>query len=153
MKLADALACFFGGVRTVFVSVITKPRVFREAAFAVDVAISLTLAIFPGVFGWVACVSYFLLRDVLTASRQSLGKGLYGLVVVRESDGRQISWQMSIVRSLLMLAPPVNLVDIFYFVRDGRRLTDQWLGFDVVYDKVDDKPQNEDDGENPPNEE
>ncbi len=153
MKLADALAGFVDGARNVLVSVITKPRVFREAAFAVDVAISLTLAIFPGLFGWVACVCYFLLRDVLTASRQSLGKGLYGLVVVRDSDGRQISWQMSIVRSLLMLAPPVNLVDIFYFIRDGRRLTDQWLGFDVVYDKVDDKSQNEDDGDNPPNEE
>ena len=57
---------------------------------------------------------------------------------------------MTVVRNLILLTPILNVVDIFYFIKHGRRLTDVWLKFDVVQDMVDSAPQDEQDDDNPP---
>lgn len=107
---------------------ITKPRIEREAALAVDVILSLTLATFPGLFGKVACLAYFLLRD---SRGGGMGKGLYKLTVVRSADGGKVGWQTTLLRNILTLLPLFNLVDLYRFVANGRRLTDEWLGTEV----------------------
>lgn len=115
-------------LRDIALGLIRKPRIEREAALAVDVILSLTLATFPGMFGKVAGVSYFLLRDVLGGG---MGKRLYGLVVMRAADGRRAGWQTSLVRNILLLLPVFNIVDVVRFVVKGRRLADEWLGAEI----------------------
>ena len=107
---------------------ITKPRIEREAALAVDMILSLTLATFPGLFGKVACLAYFLLRD---SRGGGMGKRLYNLAVVRATDGGIVSWQTALLRNILTLLPIFNLVDLYRFVANGKRLTDEWLGTEV----------------------
>lgn len=112
----------------IFMGLITKPRVEREAAALVDLIFSFTLATLPGIAGSVAGVAYFLLRD---GRGNGMGKRLYGLEAVRAADGRRASWSMAILRNLLLLVPLFNLVDVWHFFVSGRRLTDEWLGTDV----------------------
>lgn len=107
---------------------ITKPRIEREAALAVDVILSLTLATFPGLFGKVACMAYFLLRD---SRGGGMGKRLYNLAVIRTADGGIVSWRTALLRNILTLLPIFNLVDLYRFVANGKRLTDEWLGTEV----------------------
>lgn len=119
-------------VCTTLVGLVSKPRVVREAAFVVDVAISLALAVIPGKLGWVACVGFFMLRDVADAEHQSPGKSLYKLRIISTKSGNAVGWRTSVVRSIILLTPLLNFVDIAHFVRTGRRLTDEWLDIDVV---------------------
>ncbi len=107
---------------------ITKPRIEREAALAVDMILSLTLATFPGLFGKAACLAYFLLRD---SRGGGMGKRLYNLAVVRATDGCIVSWRTALLRNILTLLPIFNLVDLYRFVANGKRLTDEWLGTEV----------------------
>ncbi len=130
--------------------IVTKPRVVREAALFVDLAISLALAVYPGSLGWVICVVFFLLRDVSTVRRRSPGKNLYKLRIVKVSDGSPVDWRMTVVRNLILLTPVLNVVDVCYFVKHARRLSDVWLKFDVVPDAVDVLPDGGDSGANPP---
>ena len=115
-------------LRDIAIGLITKPRVEREAALAVDLILTATLATFPGMFGNVAGVSYFLLRDVFGAG---MGKRLYKLVVTRVSDGGRSGWQTALVRNILLLLPIFNIVDVVRFIVKGRRLTDEWLGTEI----------------------
>lgn len=112
----------------IFIGIITKPRVEREAAALVDLIFSFTLATLPGIVGSVAGVAYFLLRD---GRGNGMGKRLYGLETVRAADGRRASWSTAMLRSLLLLVPLFNLVDMWHFFESGRRLTDEWLGTEV----------------------
>lgn len=105
-----------------------RPRIAREAALVVDVILCLTLATFPGQLGNAASLGYFLLRD---SRKGGMGKRLYGLSVVRSSDGSAVSWRMALLRNLLALLPVFNVVDAYHFVVRGRRLTDEWLGTEV----------------------
>lgn len=112
----------------IFTGIITKPRIDREAAALVDLIFSFTLATLPGISGSVAGVAYFLFRD---GRGNGMGKRLYGLETVRSADGRRASWRMAMLRNLLLLVPLFNLVDMWRFFVNGRRLTDEWLGTDV----------------------
>lgn len=125
---AQEITYSMSAVGDMITGLIRKPRIEREAALAVDIILSMTLATFPGVFGKVASVAYFLLRDSWGGG---MGKGLYGLVIVRAADGARVGWRTALVRNMLMLLPIYDLVDIYYFVERGRRLTDEWLGTEV----------------------
>lgn len=112
----------------IFIGVITKPRIEREAAALVDLIFSFTLATLPGISGSVAGAAYFLFRD---GRGNGMGKRLYGLETVRVADGGRASWRIAMLRNLLLLVPLFNLVDAWRFITNGRRLTDEWLGTDV----------------------
>ena len=115
--------------------IITKPRVVREAEFLVDLSISLALAVIPGKTGWVACIVFFLFRDVAYLKSQSPGKVLYKLKIVNAATGATIGWRTSIIRNLILLTPLLNIADVARFVKTGRRLTDEWLGVEVVQEE------------------
>lgn len=139
-SVCDTLACIF-----------TKPRIVREAEIVVDVAISLALAVIPGKLGWVACGTFFLLRDVATAKRQSPGKQLYNLKIVSVKSGEPVGVRTTVVRNLILITPVLNLFDIFHFVKSGRRKTDEWLGLDVIQENGANKDSQEvEDYPNPP---
>lgn len=150
MRVPKFIESMAAGVLKTLAGILTKPRVVREAELFVDVVICIALAITPGLFGWFLCITFFLLRDVFTAQRLSPGKSLYNLRIIKVADGSPAEWKMTVVRNLILLTPILNVVEIFYFIKHGRRLTDVWLKFDVVQDMVDSAPQDEQDDDNPP---
>ena len=133
--------------------IITKPRVVREAELLVDLSISMALAVVPGKPGWLFSIAFFLLRDVIDNKRHSPGKILYRLRIVYTATGAEVGWRTTIVRNIILLTPLLNIVEIAHFLRSGRRLTDEWLGIDVLQDagkKEDVGTRQEEDNPNPP---
>ena len=160
MKFAEAIDKMAAGILRVLADLISSPRIEREFALCVDVFMALALAVLPGVYGWLISSAFFLLRDALAPRTYSPGKRTFGLRVVKTEDGSPASWRFSLLRSLLLLTP-VLFVDVYYFIRYGWRMTDKWLGLEVVLSKghsqdsnvVDEATSDSDDNQNPPNEE
>ncbi|MBQ3636061.1 MAG: RDD family protein [Bacteroidales bacterium] len=116
----------------ILLGLLTKPRIEREIAFVVDILFCSVLTFFPNTLGIVTAVAYFLLRDnPLLLGGQSFGKHIYGLRVCMSETGEKATWRTVFLRNLFSLIPILNIVDFFYFVRDGRRLVDVWMGSDV----------------------
>ena len=121
------------GLLHLLIGLITKPRILREVALLLDVAISLTLAIFPSIIGKILAVGYFFFRDSLPfLGFSSFGRSIFGLKILRASDASNANGRICFVRNLLLAVPIFNIVDLLFFVVKGRRLTDEWLGTDVV---------------------
>lgn len=105
----------------------------REVAFVIDIIIVALFSVFPK-FGWIFGILYFFFRDTLPfGTGGSFGKSLYKLIVVN-ADSRQsrANWRKSLIRNIIFFIPILDLLDIYYFLRDGRRLIDTWLDIDVV---------------------
>lgn len=116
-------------------SLLLRPRLDREVALLCDVALAATIAVFPSILGVVCGAAYLLLRDVLPIlQRRSFGKNIFDLVVVRTADMLPAPWQLCFLRNVLLAVPPLTIIDTLRFVLKGRRLTDEWLGTDVVRD-------------------
>ncbi len=160
MKFAEAIDKLAAGILRVLADLISSPRIEREFALCVDVFMAFALAVFPGVYGWIASVAFFLLRDAFSPRTYSPGKSTFSLRVVKSSDGSPASWRFTLVRNLLLLTP-VLIVDVYYFIRFGWRMTDKWLGLEVIAsqdasqnaNEVDYDASDADDDQNPPNEE
>jgi len=112
----------------------------RGAAAFIDGLVVVTLFLFYRAVGsasyLVAGAAYLLFRDAIGG--QSIGKLLFGLVVIRLETGRPSSVSGSLQRNLLLLLPGANLVAIFLeaqtIVRDpqGQRLGDKLAQTQVV---------------------
>jgi uncharacterized RDD family membrane protein YckC len=80
--------------------------------------------------------AYLLLRDAMAG--RSLGKFLFGLVVVDLETGRPCVWRASFSRNVLLLLPGANIVAVFLeastIIRDpqGQRLGDRFALTQVV---------------------
>ncbi len=115
---------------------LTNPLIIeRIVAFALDITICLILNIIP-VIGWIAGLLYFLLKDSLPFTNYgSFGKHIYKLSVIdltsKEVKSR-IQIEKSIIRSLVILIPIINIIDIIQFLNTGRRLADEWTTAEVV---------------------
>lgn len=105
----------------------------REVAFIIDVIIVALLSVFPRV-GFFFGLLYFLFRDSLPfGAGCSFGKSLYRLVVANSDSAQsRANWRKTLIRNIIYFIPILNLVDIYYFLRSGRRLIDIWLEIDVV---------------------
>lgn len=105
----------------------------REVAFIIDVIIVALVSVFPRL-GWIFGLLYFLFRDSLPIGDGcSFGKSLYRLVVTNNDIAKtRANWRKPLIRNIIFFIPILNLVDIYYFLRDGRRLIDIWLEIDVV---------------------
>lgn len=104
----------------------------REVAFSIDMIICITLAIFPRI-GFIISILYFFLKDSLPIEGgSSFGKSIYNLKV-KEKDEQQhrFFWQKTIVRNLILIIPILNFVDIYYFLKNGIRLADEWTSTKV----------------------
>jgi uncharacterized RDD family membrane protein YckC len=81
-------------------------------------------------------VAYLLFRDAVAG--RSLGKFLFGLVVVNQETGRPCGWRASIARNILLVLPGANIVAVFLEAatinRDplGQRLGDRFALTQVV---------------------
>lgn len=153
MRVPQFIKDMAASILHVLAGIITKPRVVREAEFIVDLSISLALAVIPGKPGWFCCVAFFLLRDVFDNKRHSPGKMLYKLRIVHAASGAEVGWRTTIVRNIILLTPLLNILEIAHFLKTGRRLTDEWLGLDVMQDagkNEDAETQQEEDNPNPP---
>ncbi len=123
--------------KELLIGVITRPRIEREVALVVDLGLCLALISFPITLVKVVGVGYFLFRDGMAITGgQSFGKNIYDLRVVRSATKRRIGLRVSFLRNLLTLVPILNIIDLWYFIRDGKRLYDTWLGLEVVKDSV-----------------
>ena len=102
------------------------------------VVISLCLWYWTASSRWslTAAAGYLLLRDAIGG--QSIGKLLFGLVVIDLMSGRAVSVAGSARRNLLLLAPGANVVAIFLEARtiavdpQGQRLGDRLAHTQVV---------------------
>lgn len=153
MRVPQFLKNMAASILDVLAGIITKPRVVREAEFLVDLSICMALAVIPGKPGWLFCIAFFLLRDAIDNKRHSPGKILYKLRIVYSTTGTEVGWRTTIVRNIILLAPLLNIVEIAHFLKTGRRLTDEWLGIDVLQDagkNEDAETQQEEDNPNPP---
>lgn len=104
----------------------------REVAFAIDVIICLTLTIFPTV-GWVLGLAYFMCKDALPfTNSSSLGKIIYGLKAVNINTEERLTLEKSIIRSIILIVPILNIFDIYHFLKTGVRLADKWTESKVV---------------------
>ncbi|MBP5364922.1 MAG: hypothetical protein J6Y82_03250 [Bacteroidales bacterium] len=110
----------------------TKKWLEREVAFLIDIVICATIAIFPRI-GFIISALYFFLKDALPfGGASSFGKSIYGLKV-KDADDQPVRhfWRKTIVRNLIIVIPILNLVDIYYFLKTGVRLADEWTSTKV----------------------
>ncbi len=123
--------------RRVLDKVLTVNRLERMIAFAIDLLAIVCVSLLPPI-GIILGVVYFFLRDSLPFGvNASFGKNIYSLkvITVENEQIRRAPWHKSVVRCLILIIPILNLVDIFYFLRDGKRLVDTWLGTDVICER------------------
>ncbi len=111
----------------------------RMAAFALDCFIAFLLFLFP-LGGWILSLAYLLFRDALPfLNGQSAGKRFFQLRVVKKVSLRPITrnYKRSFKRSITLLVPIVNLVDIFMYFTRGGRAGDQWADTLVIDERYD----------------
>ena len=87
-------------------------RQHRVIAWLIDGLLVLGLINLLGRAGWLAMITYWLLRDGLFAG-QSVGKRLMGLQVVMHQGRRPCTFKHSVIRNVLWLLPPINVFMAF----------------------------------------
>lgn len=107
----------------------------RIIALIIDASICLTLSIIP-VLGYTIGALYFFLRDALPFTNgESFGKLLYQLKLVDRETNQEIEKgkvEKSIIRSLILVIPILNIIDIIYFFKHQHRLADEWVNTVVI---------------------
>ena len=84
--------------------------------------------------------AYILFRDSLLQGK-SVGKFVFGLIVIRLSDGKPCSISRSILRNIFFVIPGTNIValifEVYYCIKDkqGIRLGDKFAMTQVVEGK------------------
>jgi RDD family. len=107
----------------------------RVVALILDASISLALSIIP-VVGYIVGALYFFLKDALPFSNgESFGKHLYQLKLVDRETTQDLGkgkFEKSIIRSLILITPIINIIDIVYFIKHEHRLADEWVNTSVI---------------------
>lgn len=104
----------------------------RIVAFLIDMIVCIILYQFPK-YGLIVSISYFIIRDSIILNGRSFGKRLCHLYV-KEKGNKSLNVGSSkmILRSLFLLVPILNLMDIYYLFKTEERMVDKWLGLQVV---------------------
>ena len=107
----------------------------RVVALILDASIALALSIIP-VVGYIVGALYFFLKDALPlANGESFGKHLYQLKLVDRETNQDLGkgkFEKSIIRSLILITPIINIIDIVYFIKHEHRLADEWVNTSVI---------------------
>jgi len=116
----------------------------RMLASIVDISLFLSsfyLFLFYGKIYFLAFgCAYILFRDSLLQGK-SVGKFVFGLIVIRLSDGKPCSISRSILRNIFFVIPGINIValifEVYYCIKDkqGIRLGDKFAMTQVVEGK------------------
>jgi len=116
----------------------TRKRLF---ASSVDISVCLTFyylfTSFKGIHFLAIIGLYILLKDVLFKGR-SIGKLLFGLIVIQVTNGKPCGIWQSIGRNILLIIPGINMVTCFFeFVliykdKHGIRLGDRIANTQVI---------------------
>ncbi len=116
----------------------------RALASIVDISLFLLFFYFFLFYGKIYFLAfgcaYILFRDSLLQGK-SVGKFLFGLMVIRLSDGKPCSISRSILRNLFFIIPGMNIVafsfEAYFIVKDkkGIRLGDKFAMTQVVEGK------------------
>lgn len=117
----------------------TDEAIRRMAAFALDCFIAFLLGLFP-LGGWVLSVIYLLFRDAFPfLNGKSAGKSFFHLRVVKKRTLRPLtrSFKRSFKRSVTLLIPGLNLVDIYMYFTKGERIGDHWADTLVIDERYD----------------
>lgn len=127
-----------GGIAS-FNSRVSAAVIDLVVAFALSLTLTLLLP-FLAPFAWLPAVGYLIVRDSLPfLGGQSVGKKAMSIKVV-DSEGGSISgnWQTSVIRNLILVIPPLALVELYVLLnredKSGRgiRLGDEWAKTKVI---------------------
>jgi len=113
----------------------------RLLASSVDISICLVFYFlftsFKNVYFLVIIGLYILLKDILFQGR-SMGKLLFGLIVIQLTNGKPCKISQSILRNILFIIPGINIVSFFFEVfviykdKKGIRLGDRLANTQVI---------------------
>ena len=111
----------------------------RMVALTLDISICAVLCIIPLV-GYIIGLLYFFLKNALPfTTGESWGKQLYHLKLVDGDTRQRINkgrLEKSIIRSLILIVPVINIIDMVYYIRHEHRLADQWVNTLVIKDEA-----------------
>lgn len=107
----------------------------RLTSSLMDFFLAFTLGYVIPVLGPVLCILYFLCKDALPfLNGQSVGKKLLHLKVVTKPDAKPITrdYSSSILRSVTLLIPGLNLIELILILFHKERLGDHWAKTTVI---------------------
>lgn len=113
--------------------------ILRLGSGAIDISILLILAYLIPILGALIGVAYYLFKDALPfLNGQSIGKKIFQIEVQERFDNSAIKneFGLSFTRSIPVLIPILNLVELVLIFSKKRRFGDQWAKtFVVMKDK------------------
>lgn len=113
----------------------TAPIGRRFASTMLDFLLAFTMGYVIPIIGPILFVVYFLCKDAFPFfNSQSVGKKLLQIKVVdaKSQQGIQGDYPASIFRSITLLIPGLNLVELVLLISNRERLGDKWAGTTVV---------------------
>ena len=108
----------------------------RIVAFLIDALLCAFLLLVPK-YGSYLLLIYFVLRDTKMFGFNSIGKRLCHIEVKETGvkDRMEMSSSKMMLRSVFLLVPILNIVDVIHLFRNGERLADKWMNTKVVQGK------------------
>src|SRR5690606_4746030 len=100
-----------------------------------DFLLAFTMGYVVPILGPILFVVYFLCKDAFPFyNSQSVGKKLLHIKVVdaRTGEGLQGDYSASIFRSITLLIPGLNLIELILLLSNRERLGDRWAGTMVI---------------------
>ena len=107
----------------------------RFASTMFDFLLAFTMGYVVPILGPILFVVYFLCKDALPFfNSQSVGKKLLQIKVVdaKTQQGLQGDYSASIFRSITLLIPGLNLIELVLLFSNKERLGDRWAGTTVI---------------------
>lgn len=118
---------------------ITKFRraniILRVGSGVIDIFILLILTYFIPILGALIGVAYYLFKDALPfLNGQSIGKKVFRIAVQNRFDNSAITneFGLSFTRSIPVLIPILNVIELMLIFSKKRRFGDQWAETFVV---------------------
>lgn len=119
----------------ILTSAFTAPLGRRLISTLFDFLLAFTMAYIIPILGPILFVVYFLCKDAFPFfNSQSIGKKLLQIKVVNSKthQGLQGDYSASIFRSITLLIPGLNLIELVLLFSNKERLGDKWAGTTVV---------------------
>lgn len=107
----------------------------RFVSSMLDLLLAFTLGYIVPVLGPILFVVYFLCKDAFPFfNSQSIGKKLLQIKVVKADTQQSLQgdYSASIFRSITLLIPGLNLIELVLLFSNRERLGDKWAGTTVV---------------------
>lgn len=106
----------------------------RLISSLMDFLLAFTMGYVIPFLGPVLCILYFLSKDALPVlGGQSVGKKLLQIKVVKKPSFQAITkdYPSSILRSVTLLIPGLNLIELIFILSNKERLGDRWANTTV----------------------